>query len=497
MTLLRTGLPIEKELLRVKRKGEVDEENEGSRLQRKELSSILTRHRRESINENRRRRFESDEENTEDEEEIFPNKMAARSSRSSREDKDVTARGFDRFILPKDDIKGNKQPAKRSSTTSGSGLESDFESSASGSGLWITDSAAKELLAGKVEKKRSASSLESIVAALSAITTDHTADINGENEGSASGSWVISGSGQELNTPDDDLPKFFSAAASNSQYREVGETLSGSGSGMEERTMATKQGNLVSDLAEEVHQDNRPSSKTEASESQAKPLNNETKPIKIHKRDILEQFFGENHEDVLSRSRRDNVDKEVEETLTSFFRTNRPDKITSEEDQPIKHEPPPIPAGGSAKRGSKISQKSGSLESANGGEGLTGLSLVRRFYRDQNMEQTGLAREVKLPPKLEHHVKDAESKKQPVMKKTEEKVNPKRKVAKHNPFEPRVVHEKQLPKAHVTIIEEPAVYTKNDEEGMDSSDGGMNEDESDESEPTIEIHERDIREDGE
>lgn len=421
--------------------------------------------------------------------------MAARSSRSSREDKDVTARGFDRFKLPKDDMKGNKQPAKRSVTTSGSGLESDVESSASG--MWISDSAAQDLLSGKVDKKRSASSLESIVAALSAITTDHPADFNGENEGSASGAWVISGSGQEFNTPDDDLPKFFSAAASNSQYREVGDTISGSGSGMDESTVPPKQGNLVSDLAEEVHPDERPSSKKDVSQSEAKPLNNETKSIKIHKRDILEQFFGQNHEDVLSRSRREQVDKDVGESLTSLFRNNRPDKITSEANLPIKPEPPPIPAVGSAKRGSKINQKTGSLESVNGGEGLTGLSLVRRFYRDQNMEQTGKTRE-KVLPKPEHHLKDIETKilKQPITKKTEEKVNPIHKVVKNNPFEPRVVHKKQLPKAHVTIIEEPAVYKKNEEEGMDSSDGGMNEDESDESEPSIEIHERDIREDG-
>ncbi|XP_031557248.1 uncharacterized protein LOC116293891 [Actinia tenebrosa] len=501
MIIKSLGVPIERELLRVKRKGEIDEENEEHLLQRRELKP-LTRHKRDTVGEHkatedetqnsRRRRFKSDQENIEEEGENYPNKMAARSSRSSREDKDVTAHGFDRFILPKDDIKGNKQPAKRSIAASGSGLESNFESSASG--MWISDSAAKDLLSGKKDNKRSASSLESIVAALSAIKTDQTADFNGDNDGSASGAWVISGSGQEFNTPDDDLPKFFSAAASNSQYHEVGETISGSGSGHEENDVASKQGNLISDLAEEVHQDEKPSNKKEFTQSPAKPLNNETKSIKIHKRDILEQFFGENHKDVLSRSRREQDDKNVKEGFTSFFR-NSPNKITSEADLPlIKHEPPPIPAVRSAKGGSKISQKSGSLETVNVGEGLTGLSLVRRFYRDQNMEQTGQTR--KVLPKPEHILKDVEAKKYPITKKTEKKVISNHKVTKNNPFEARVVHTKQLPKAHVTIIEEPAVYTKNEEEGMDSSDGGMNEDESDESEPTIEIHERDIREDG-
>jgi hypothetical protein len=363
----------------VKRKGEIDGESDGGRLQRRDVAPLISEKDRHPLNEDgkadeereirRRRRFESDQGSAEEKEKNYPNKMAARSSRSSREDKDVTARGIDRFLVQENEIKGNKQPAKRTITTSGSGLENDTEASASG--MWISDSAAADIMSGKIDTKRSANSLESIVAALTAITSDHTADYNGEIGGSASGSWVISGSGQGLNTQDDDLPKFFSAAASNSHYLEVGEASSGSGSGMDEGTMAHKQENLISDLAEEVHEDKQPSmketSRSGAPESDAKPQatrSNETKAIEVHKRDILQQFFGE-HE-VLSRSRRDQVDKNVEEKITSFFRNTKPDKISNAQpDLPTKHEPPPIPAVNSAKSDSKINEKSGSLESIN------------------------------------------------------------------------------------------------------------------------------------
>ncbi|KAK3701358.1 hypothetical protein QZH41_000487 [Actinostola sp. cb2023] len=425
----RSGLPFEKELLRVKRKGDNEEEegNGGQRLHRREVASL-----KEILEDDReirrKRRFQSEEIVEKNDAEKYPNKMAARSSRSSREDNDITARGMERFL-----IRENKSTVSRDHLPRG-----ENDDSSSGSGLW-------------------------------------------ENSGSNS---------------DDDLPKFFSAVASNSHYMEVGRVGSGSGSGS---GMESKQTNLVSDLAEEVHQDRKPIHAEPATEPTKQKRSSDNH---IQKRDILHEFF--EGSDVIYRSRREKIDTDLEEKLASFFRNLKGDQVASHEPE-SPHEPPPIPAVTTSKRKSKVIKTIRDVTSSQGNddsEGLTGLSLVKRFYRDQNMEETGQTKKVYpdsvriLKDMTSIPLQDEEKRSEvPAVHKTTAKKTPESNdIKRSDPFEPRVVHKKELPRAHVTIIEEPAVYSKT-EEGMDSSEGGMNVEE-DESEPAIEIHERDIREDG-
>ncbi|KXJ16333.1 uncharacterized protein LOC110236030 [Exaiptasia diaphana] len=468
-----TGLPIEKELLRVKRKGDQEESDTGQRLHRrdmelfKEIESL-----EDDVEIRRKKRFHSEDKNDNNDIEKYPNKMAARSSRSSREDNDITARGMERFLIREGKNKGIKQPAKRS--TLGSGMESDYTSSGSASGVWISDSEANSML--NENKTPQESSLENIVAALSDQPRDHET----EDTSSGSGLWGASGS-------DDDLPKFFSAAASNSHYMEVGHVESGSGSG------ETKQANLVSDLAEELHQ--QASTKQD---DHAHPKQKRSSDSFVEGNDILHEFF--EGAGIIHRSKREKIDNSLEEKLASFFRNLKGDTVASHEPQ-TPNEPPPIPAVVTSKRKSKVTKTAREVYQENT-EGLTGLSLVRRFYRDQDMDvNTGQGEKIypdsviplddaltfkkdKIETKLLHQ--ETISKKKKAIDQTETR--------KSNPYEPRVVHQKEIPRTHVTIIEEPAIYSKTDD-SMDSNDGGMNSKE-DESEPAIEIHERAIREDG-
>lgn len=534
-----SGLPIEKELLRVKRKGELDED--GHRLHRRDLTPDLIESLENDLLVRRNRRFESPQTNEEDDLDKFPNKMAARSSRSSREDNDVTARGMERFLIREVKNKGIKQPAKRFNSASGSGIESDV-TSGSGSGVWISDAEAHNILS-RDRPKSIGSSLENIVASLG-DSDDETS--------SGSGTWTGSGSHDT---------SLFSTPVSQTHYAEVGRVESGSG-------MDDKPANLVSDLSEELQQQT-------AKAEEDHPI--QKRSSETDEKDILHQFFEDSQ--VIHRQRREKIDNGLEERLASFFKNLQGEAVASHQpDTP--QEPPPIPAIVASKRKSKVTKTARDVSSSQGNDDdLTGINLVKRFYRDQDMKEN--TRQIVYPESVtpldeEHNqdmkieTKELEPEEDQQSKENQEDegspVEPQddmqgsdetttqddtpinqesttqdsirnndeattqndtpnihdnaqskggnseskvegsqstapstkqenKDIKRSGIFEPRVLSEKQIPKTHVTIIEEPAVYSKTDDE-MDSDDGGAKADEAEESEPAIEIHERDIREDG-
>lgn len=511
LLLFFPGLPIfEKELLRVKRKGDLDEDK-GQRLHRRDLDLLKEIESLEDdVEIRRKRRFYTDDSQETQDVDKYPNKMAARSSRSSREDNDITARGMERFLV----AKGTKQPAN---IHPGSGMDNK----GSGSGAWEDGVDTKEEPQG--------TSLENMVAALS-------------DEGTASASGgVWGGSGS-----DDELPKFFSAAASNSNFMELGRVGSGSGD--------DKQANLVSDLAEELHQQtnqdgqkqdkqaeqkqvkqeikqdkpdgskqDKPDGSTQDKPVGSKPVDSENPseekqdtPVGKEKEqdgpahpkqkrsseplesgnDLLHRFF--EGPGIIHRFKREKIDNSLEERLASFFRNLKDDAMTSN-DPDTSNEPPPIPAITAKKRKSKVTKIARNVGKTEEGEELTGLNLVKRFYKDQDMDTTTHVKvypnsvsPLNVKPILVTKKEKIETK--PQVEKIEEKPLDEKELKRENIFEPRVVHQQEIPRTHVTIIEEPAVYSKI-EDGMETSDGGQDT-EDDESEAAIEIHERDIREDG-
>jgi len=456
--------------------------------------------------------------------------MAARSSRSSREDNDVTARGMERFLIREVKKKGIKQPAKRFTSASGSGMDNDV-TSGSGSGVWISDAQAHNILSRDVSKSLG-STLENIVASL-----------GDSDDGSSSGSGTWTGSGSHD-------PSLFSTPVSQTHYAEVGRVPSGDSSGIGE-----KPASLVSDLSDELQQQT-------AKEEPAHPKQKRSSETD----DILHQFFEGSQ--VIHRARREKIDNGLEERLASFFKNLQGEAGASHQPD-IPNEPPPIPAIISSKRKSKVTKTARDVSSSQGNDVLTGINLVKRFYRDQENTRQIVYPESVTPLDEEHNqdlkvetkelepeddqqnhedegspVEPDESDESTTQEDTpinqenttkdstqqndetttlndkptkDEKAQSAGETGQSNAqespntaagtkpetkdikrsgiFEPRVVSEKQIPKTHVTIIEEPAVYS-NTEDEMDSSDGGTNEDEVEESEPAIEIHERDIREDG-
>lgn len=113
---------------------------------------------------------------------------------------------------------------------------------------------------------------------------------------------------------------------------------------------------------------------------------------------------------------------------------------------------------------------------------------MARFYRDQDAVSDDVTETsmTSLPSETQS-LSSPETQEKPV----------KRELENHNfrDFsEPRVVYTRQIREAREPIIERPAVYSQiEDESEMDSSFGGEDDDDD---EPTLTIHEREIREDG-
>ena len=134
--------------------------------------------------------------------------MEARSSRSAREDIDITARRSERFGL-----RIRKRSSYEDGSSSGSGEQME-KSSTSGAGLWNPRSIFPEVLSKRDDKRSmSGNSLNSLIAALKAISslTPEESDTSGK-DADISGSGVLVA--PEMKEDDDKLPKFFQARES-------------------------------------------------------------------------------------------------------------------------------------------------------------------------------------------------------------------------------------------------------------------------------------------
>lgn len=116
---------------------------------------------------------------------------------------------------------------------------------------------------------------------------------------------------------------------------------------------------------------------------------------------------------------------------------------------------------------------------------VSGSALVKRFYRDQETKEI-LSKPASLPSENLEVIDEGEINSNIISADLKKQLST-----------PRVVYKKEIANHETSLIEMPAVYSRNDEEkeddhqGMDSSDGGL-----DPNEPNIEIHERGIPDDG-
>ena len=111
-------------------------------------------------------------------------------------------------------------------------------------------------------------------------------------------------------------------------------------------------------------------------------------------------------------------------------------------------------------------------------------TLVKRFYRDQETK-TESSSPASLPSKHSEVIDEGEISSDGISANLKEQLSV-----------PRVVYKKEIAEQESSLVEMPAVYSRSEDkvsenDGMDTSDGGLDPDE-----PNIEIHERGIREDG-
>lgn len=410
-------IPLDKELYRFKRKG-IDSGDE-SEVLRKVRRSENSEERERELRKKRRFFAPENPQNDMSLDEYFKNKMEQRSSRSSREDKDITAQGRHRF--------------KNGIESSGSGISD----TASGSGLWISQDPTQgyeDISFPKTADKRSAgiNTLEKLVSALRAITIvpDEKDPVPAESKYFTSGSGAP---GTEASVRKSNaLPDFFSSShSSGSGTEEIEE------SGSEAIQVASGNENeLVSgstvvrrELVGESLANELVAAAERASEQDIKAFKSSTGNSRAKsKRDALDEFMDAS----VAREKRAPILKATE------IESSAPDE---------------------------------------------GDSLVTRFYRDQEMQEVESPASLPSEPELnevhvtENHYSDLTN--------------------MPDPSVPKVIYKKQISKYHEPIIEMPAVYSQNYDDGeMDTSDGGSDEKDWDESEAPIEIHERHIEEDG-
>ena len=397
-----SAIPLDKELYRVKRKGlDADDDLTLARRVRRSDSGERQRELR------KKRRFFTDEEEESEKtlNELYENKMAARSSRSSREDDDVTA-----------------TPGERFKATSGSG--SGFDDAASGSGLWMrtgSEDDHSDPSFPKIAEKRSArvSNLEKLVSALNAIGLPDATGSEKRDDPSASGSGL------------------WSDAAAAARRTKLARALAdvapvASGSGDEE---ATEKRSVV------IHLE---------SDSRGEIVSPGTTLVK---REVLgETLANQLVQTAKESSQNTDVDekfrKEKREFLDDFLEAS----VERERRAPL----PPSEVESDAD------------------------SLVVRFYRDQEMQESEAAAPTSLPSESpeEDALEDPYS---DLFKAPDSDI-------------PKVISKKEISGHHEPIIEMPAVYSPSAEDDeMDSSDGGP---EADQADVPIEVHERHIEDDG-
>ena len=435
-------------------------------------------------------------ENEEPKPQGYKTKMEARSSRSAREDNDVTAGRPERFrvIIQK----RSTEEGESSSITgehSGSG-EQPRKSSTSGAELWSSKSSIAELQAKRDEKRStSTNSLNSLISALRAISslTPDEQDTSGEEiEFSGSGLWLR----PEKEVKDDKLPKFFQE-----------EGNSGSGENPEDALSRINEA-AQRELNEKVEDESSGERKFAKEESQ------HGTGEKLFKRELKSDSLAD---DLMAavEDYKESPDSEPEDNLSSLSGS----AMQQKEDELEGSTPgPPEPEEGqfnkepevmkstnvesirsltdfllpeSFYRARRSSQENLFLRSDNNlgeNDALDSSSLVSRFYRDQDaLSDAPEISEVPLAslPSDSHNALNAGKHPNPEKRETHYEHS-------GDLSEPRVVYTREIRNDPEPIIERPAVYSHSvDENEMDSSFGGEDDDEA-----TLAIHEREIREDG-
>jgi len=474
------GLPIDRELLRVKRKGGGEFDNG------EELINKVRRSQDDKETEIRhKRRFFAIDTTERESQESYKTKMEARSSRSSREDNDITAKRPERFRLRIHKRSHDESSLIKGDTISGSGQQP--EPGTSGSGLW-----SGPLQHSKRDDKRSMSSnsLDSLIATLRAISSlapEDNDNSDKEIESSESGLWL-----KPDNAIDDKLPQFFNEEAS-------------SGSGED----AEKALNMLSETAQMELSKNGDEVSSGLAVSEPKVSSEEDKPDnggKLFRRDVKSDSLAD---DLVAAAGNDDKsdNSEQEDHLSSSSgsgneKQEAEDEMSQQPDEDKIKEQPDIKTTRTLAdallpnaffRVKRSSQEDAMLLSeSNLGENdaLVSNSLVARFYRDQDALADA-------PDITEASVASLPSETEAVSS-LDKKVKPVKRESYYDHSgdfsEPRVVYTREITEARDPIIERPAVYSQStDESEMDSSFGG---DEDDDDDATLTIHEREIREDG-
>ncbi|XP_022808811.1 uncharacterized protein LOC111345783 isoform X2 [Stylophora pistillata] len=461
------GLPVDRELLRVKRKGEgeIDNNEEIFHKVRRSQDDIEAEIRR-------KRRFFAPDTPLQKTAEIYKTKMEARSSRSSREDRDITAKRPERF---RHRIRKRSQDGSviLRGDTSGSGALPG--SGSSGAGLWMGP-----LLEKKRNDKRSAgsNSLDNLIAtlrAISSLTPDEDDNSVEEVKSSGSGLWLTPES-----AGDDKLPQFFREEA-NSGSGENPEKALRLLSETAQRELKQKTNEIGSGVEQILPNDDRKERKEQNGE-------------RLIRRELETDTLAD---DLIAASENENErgDSEQENELASGSADDWQeieDKISEQPDEKATRSLTEALLPDAFYRTKRSSQENAFLVSDNSlgkNDALVSDSLVARFYRDQDAPSDDVTETsvTSLPSETKSLSSPADQQK-PV----------KRELDNYNfrDFsEPRVVYTREIREAREPIIERPAVYSQiEDENDMESSFGGEDDDEDDE--PTLTIHEREIREDG-
>lgn len=484
---------MDRELLRVKRKGETELHHDV------ELVKKVRRSQEDKETELRhQRRFFAPETEEPKTQENYKTKMEARSSRSAREDNDITARRSERFG-PRIHKRSSEEDGSSWFTgqTSGSGEEpgKSFTSSVE---LGNPKSNIPELQSKRDEKRSmSTSSLESLISALTAISslTPEDQDTSGseevESSGSGSGFWLA----PEKEDKDDKLPKFFEEEQNSGRGENLEEALTrineaaqkefdrradGEGSGETKIVIEDKQHETGTKLfRRELRSDSLEDDLMAAVE-------NNQESSDYDPADMGTSFSGSAMQFT-----------EIEDESSTSGQADE-DQFTKVPEVAAKPEVEPLPSVAdillpdSFYRARRSSQENFFLRTDNNlgkNDALDSDSLVARFYRDQDAHDD--VTEISEAP-----LASLPSDNQAVFS-AYKQLKPEKRESHYEHSadfsEPRVVYTREIRNAPEPIIERPAVYSRSeDEDEMDSSFGGEDDDE----EATVTIHEREIREDG-
>lgn len=413
--------------------------------------------------------------------------MEARSSRSSREDNDITAKRPERFRL-----RIHKRSHDESSLIKGDGIfgsGQQHEPGTSGSGLW----SGPQLDTKRSDKRSmSSNSLDNLIAtlrAISSLTPEDNDTSDEEIESSGSGLWLA-----PENTVSDKLPQFFKEE-SNSGSAENPERALTMLSETAQKELDKHTEDVSSGFAQ--NEPNVGSEETQKMEGE-KLLRREVRSDDTLAADLTATAENDDKDD----------DSEQEDHLTSS-------SGSADDDQEDKDEPSEQPEENKitkqpndkttrslaevllpdafyrAKRSSQVNTFLVSDNNLDRNDALISNSLVARFYRDQDAladtPEVMEASVASLPSETEA-VSSPETQAKPVKRES---------YYDHSGdfSEPRVVYTREISEAPDPIIERPAVFSQSkDDNDMDSSFGG--EDDDDDDDATLMIHERDIREDG-